>query len=884
MKMGGSWRTTPSAGSASSMATRADGWEGVECDASNQTIIALHLQGKGLTGRMNADIVPFLDILASVQKLELAENDLNADGWPADFTRFVDERCSEPGACTGLPPYSCTAFGVMARPKMDDPTKCDDCKGDKTPVYVLIICTVLLVLLGLTCYVIIIIRYPNALRRWVSFAIILVNHTQTLSILGTLDLSWPPTVRKILSALTLFQIESASCILPPDVASFWLYAYVVLGLSFTVLFSLTLARMLFDLLGKTRWADRAEFVLSVFYATLIVYSLQVCSAILRAYPSSIKTIAQSLAIPLLALLALLCLRFWNKVEAYKRALAGNGWRSGNWISSKGGRTLPRSLRLRVFYLTHRFALHAQSWQFVVWLRQLALVILIFVNELIKARSPSSVKYVRYPAAAIATIVILIALKAHHSVKPYAYKGQNALETFLMVSNVILLSFACGYQYAVDMKRGTFDPGRVERVSREQGQTVTQEYLNALDLQETTYDEFDTPQFTAIEITMILTFIFSLLLTIYNVYDDVMKERKKLEAVDPSLVLTAADMYIEQPIQAALDNGSVKLVKCEWLINSTLTSIPAPTDNERSSSLPEEAYFKKYRGGRPPQTRRSLRPCALLPARDAPLARPRRPHPQHDQKIPQAREGGELRAGLGRPLARQAVCSERRQPAEVTQLAVRADWPLLRVGDWDVRHLPQGYPATPPVQFLWDGRDLRLCEARARVWAPCEAPSQVWKCRLGYGPRQRRARALRRARGRREDCQGGLRSEVERGDCLPRCSLRRARQLYRREWHRARDGVAPRPRRAPLPAAGALLACADDAAEARADQPGYHTLPGHRAEAVKGARDHKSGAQKGQVHERGRGARRQDGLRSGRVHHRALDGPGDAASAARPLHD
>ena len=107
------------------------------------------------------------------------------------------------------------------------------------------------------------------------------------------------------------------------------------------------------------------------------------------------------------------------------------------------------------------------------------------------------RYVRYPAAAIATIVILIALKAHHSVKPYAYKGQNALETFLMVSNVILLLFACGYQYAVDMKRGTFDPGRVERVSREQGQTVTQEYLNALDLQETTYDEFDTPQFTAI---------------------------------------------------------------------------------------------------------------------------------------------------------------------------------------------------------------------------------------------------------------------------------------------------------------------------------------------------------------------------------------------------
>ena len=41
----------------------------------------------------------------------------------------------------------------------------------------------------------------------------------------------PPTVRYILRLLTLFRIEGTSCLLPPNVAPFWVYAFTVIGLT-----------------------------------------------------------------------------------------------------------------------------------------------------------------------------------------------------------------------------------------------------------------------------------------------------------------------------------------------------------------------------------------------------------------------------------------------------------------------------------------------------------------------------------------------------------------------------------------------------------------------------------------------------------------------------
>ena len=137
----------------------------------------------------------------------------------------------------------------------------------------------------------------------------------------------------ILKALTIFQIESASCLLPPDVPSFWLYAFVVLSFSLLTLGVTATGVVLLDWRGRTTAADRLEFFLTVAFATLFVYALQVVSAVMRTQ-GTLSRPALGLAIPLLLLLAVLGRRFWNKVHAYRRgAIEGKGWRAAGWCTA-----------------------------------------------------------------------------------------------------------------------------------------------------------------------------------------------------------------------------------------------------------------------------------------------------------------------------------------------------------------------------------------------------------------------------------------------------------------------------------------------------------------------------------------------------------------------
>ena len=564
----------------------------------------IDLERQGAVGTVNNEMVFYLPGIESVQYLRLANNDISP--WTApQFTRFVQERCASSGSrCSGVPyagsSFSCTAFGFMARLKLDVANECDKCDGDQTGTILLILLMVCLMLLGLTAYVIIILKFPEALRRWVSFAIILVNHTQTLSILGSLNLTWPPIVKMILSALTLFQIESATCLLPPNVPSFWLYAFGVLSLSLLTLGLVTLAMTYYDTHGRSDAADRLEFSLTVLFSTLFVYSLQVCSAVLRenltAEEAYLARIAGALAVPVVILICALVCRFWHKVAAYRRAIDSRGWSEGGWCTSRGRRVYPRSLRQRVFYLTHRFGMHAQRWQFVVWARQLALIILIGVNELLAYNYPVQLKYTRYAMTGVAVVIILVALRWHVKVAPYAYKTQNALESFLMISNVLLLATACVYQSLADIERGLFLPASAAtfNVSEyQQNSLVAELRADEVDaLVEPPFMGHELPIFVVTEMLMIIFLGLSFLSTgLYVVYD-VRAKRRAVEGTDPTLVLTAAEMYFDGPLRTALYDGRLRLVSCDWILSATgggaLTSIRAPDGS--GWPLPEEAYL------------------------------------------------------------------------------------------------------------------------------------------------------------------------------------------------------------------------------------------------------------------------------------------------------
>ena len=71
----------------------------------------------------------------------------------------------------------------------------------------------------------------------VSLAIILVNHTQTLAILGNMQFSWPPWLKQLLGFLTLdfLHLPAVSCLLrgrngeqaSTEADGFWVYTLVV---------------------------------------------------------------------------------------------------------------------------------------------------------------------------------------------------------------------------------------------------------------------------------------------------------------------------------------------------------------------------------------------------------------------------------------------------------------------------------------------------------------------------------------------------------------------------------------------------------------------------------------------------------------------------------
>ena len=162
---------------------------------------------------------------------------------------------------------------------------------------------------------------------------------------------------------------------------------------------------------------------------VIVYTLQlpsVCRVALRTVVLGAfgdTHYALAVGLPILALeLGYMCRLFLNM-----RALLGR----------RGCTALPpERLRVRLEYLTSKYAPHAAYWQFVLWLRQLALV---GVSEGFEAYKTSDLVLVE-AAAALAVLVATLAL--HCRVRPYAYGYQNRLEVLLASCSVIALVGGC----------------------------------------------------------------------------------------------------------------------------------------------------------------------------------------------------------------------------------------------------------------------------------------------------------------------------------------------------------------------------------------------------------------------------------------------------------
>ena len=84
------------------------------------------------------------------------------------------------------------------------------------------------------------------------------------------------------------------------------------------------------------------------------------------------------------------------------------------------------LKRRLHYLTKRFSNHAPYWQFIIWGRQISILI---VNFNIKNK---------WTMAGIVIIICSLALQLHVRVKPFIHDFQNEVDKWLLICNIIIV--------------------------------------------------------------------------------------------------------------------------------------------------------------------------------------------------------------------------------------------------------------------------------------------------------------------------------------------------------------------------------------------------------------------------------------------------------------
>ena len=124
------------------------------------------------------------------------------------------------------------------------------------------------------------------------------------------------------------------------------------------------------------------------------------------------------------------------------AANGSGGRASDEVNGSGGREDMRErVEERIAYLTNRFASHAGGWQFMIWMRQLALFLSASVPRLVIEQyglDGGAGMATVFAFTAVALVVLLGSWRMHSVVRPYEFAFQNALENLLFASDVALV--------------------------------------------------------------------------------------------------------------------------------------------------------------------------------------------------------------------------------------------------------------------------------------------------------------------------------------------------------------------------------------------------------------------------------------------------------------
>ena len=472
-----------------------------------------------------------------------------------------------------VPGFSCSNIGL--HPTLSDPNECEECPESNLVTILWLAGVGVAITAALIAYIITVIRFPDALARWVSTLTILFNHAQTVSVIGTLGLPWPISVKSIVTAFSLeiIEIPGTSCLFDVGQESpFWLYVigFCAVDLALLLMFSLLLIAL--RRRRKSGGADKVEFVLTIVFSVQLPFFLNLLSQMIQSVIaeglmavtiafglvsrslSPQRLTALSLMIGLAVYEVILVAFFVRNIFAFRRGATGGGWRLGT------SDVAPRSMYKRTKYFTLRFAPHAPYWQLMIWFRQSSLVFVSFVAG-ISTGNATQQDGLQYLFVVLAIVVLFVVWLFHHKTQPYMYRYQNALEAWLYVSAVVLLVLAIIYS---TIPAGTADVIRI----------VIENILLVLAIAST---------------------VGALLVAVYKLR----QAQKKIEQRGSTKIykaLVKADTAIDGPLFDRLQDGSIRLLRCDWLISwgvfAELERNPVTGEPrmKRRQDLPEHAFF------------------------------------------------------------------------------------------------------------------------------------------------------------------------------------------------------------------------------------------------------------------------------------------------------
>ena len=115
--------------------------------------------------------------------------------------------CGLTTVCPGLPPQSCSAFAnPNLRPVLAYAARsCVDCSGHLWPYVLLFALLALLLVLSIFAFVRLALiqgTSPGVFARWGGTFSMLISHVQTIGLIGSLDLAWPPLVKTLMAYLS----------------------------------------------------------------------------------------------------------------------------------------------------------------------------------------------------------------------------------------------------------------------------------------------------------------------------------------------------------------------------------------------------------------------------------------------------------------------------------------------------------------------------------------------------------------------------------------------------------------------------------------------------------------------------------------------------------